>query len=133
MISMRFLQQQEHLFRWGRRDQGRSGMVPVGFAAGQTGSLEASHPLRMGGDAESCAFADFSVGPGSGFDEMVERLYGQKREPDTGTNRAVVWQDESRDHYPRDSSASADYSIYRGKSSFGRVAKPLSLMKKPIC
>src|SRR6266850_1910653 len=46
--------------------------------------------LCLGGDAEPRSFADSSWSPNLCADEMVERLDGQKRKPDSGPDRAAV-------------------------------------------
>ena len=46
--------------------------------------------LCVGGDAESCAFADSSAGAGSRIDEVVEGIIGARCEYDFGKDREAV-------------------------------------------
>lgn len=78
--------------------------------------------LCVGRDAESRAFADSSHGADSSAYEMVERIDGQKREPDTGPNRAAVLARRVMGSLPaRFESAQPDCGVYRRKPGFGRT------------
>jgi hypothetical protein len=78
--------------------------------------------VRLGHNAESCASIDFSHGPGSGADEIVERIDGQKREPDHGPDRAAVLAGRVVGSLPaRIESTQPDCSLYRRKPGLRRV------------
>ena len=89
--------------------------------------------LRVGHNAESCALVDFSHGPGSGADEMVERIDGQKCEPDHGPDRAAVLARRVVGSLPaRLESTQPDRGVYRRKPGFRRVGvlrRALALVK----
>jgi hypothetical protein len=75
----------------------------------------------VGRNAESCAFVDFSRGPGCGADEMVERIDGQNREPDHGPYRAAVLAGRVVGSLPaRIESTQPDRGLYRRKPGFRR-------------
>jgi hypothetical protein len=76
----------------------------------------------VGCDAESCAFVDVSHGPGSGAHEMVERIDGQKCEPDHGPDRAAVLARRVVGSLPaRLQSTQPDRGVYRKQPGFRRA------------
>ena len=91
------------------------------------------HDPRIADIAESCAFVDFSHSPGFGADEMVERIDGQKCEPDHGPDRAAVLARRVVGSLPaRLESTQPDRGVYRRKPGFRRVGvlrRALALVK----
>src|SRR5271165_6327981 len=76
----------------------------------------------VGRNAESCAFVDVSHGPGSGAHEMVERIDGQKCEPDHGPDRAAVLARRVVGSLPaRLQSTQPDRGVYRTQPGFRRA------------
>jgi hypothetical protein len=77
--------------------------------------------LRLGRDAEPRTFIDPPAGFGSTADALVEGIDGQRRDPDTGQNRAAVLAGRVLRTLPaRGEPLRPDHSLHRAKPSFGR-------------
>jgi hypothetical protein len=78
--------------------------------------------FRLGGDAEPRTLADSPSGPHPWADEMVERIDGQKRKPDSGPDRAALLAGRVLRSLPTPFESSRPHRrLYRGKSGQSRI------------